>query len=99
VRICEFIGGCDVDIVFEYLGWEMFGVSVFVACKGGMIVMCVSMFGYMYEYDNWYFWMNFKCIVGLYFVNYCEVWEVNDFINCGLIYFMLSCVYFLDDVG
>ena len=41
-RIRELTGGDDPDIVFEHPGRETFGVSVYVAKRGGTIVTCAS---------------------------------------------------------
>ncbi|NED51750.1 zinc-binding dehydrogenase, partial [Micromonospora aurantiaca] len=44
--------GEDPGIVFEYLGRETFGASVYVAKRGGKIVTCGSSTGFKHEYDN-----------------------------------------------
>ena len=80
-RIRELTGGEDVDIVFEHPGRETFGASVYVARKGGTIVTCASTSGYMHEYDNRYFWMNLKRIIGSHFANYREAYEANRLID------------------
>ena len=76
-RIRELTGGEDVDIVFEHPGRETFGASVYVTRKGGTIATCASTSGYMHEYDNRYFWMNLKRIIGSHFANYREAYEAN----------------------
>ena len=45
-RIRELTGGEDPDIVFEHPGRETFGVSVYVAKRGGTIVTCASTSGF-----------------------------------------------------
>ena len=89
-RIRELTGGEDVDIVFEHPGRETFGASVYVTRKGGTIVTCASTSGYMHEYDNRYFWMNLKRIIGSHFANYREAYEANRLIDKGLIHPTLS---------
>ena len=98
-KIRELTGGDDVDIVFEHPGRETFGASVYVARKGGTIVTCASTSGYMHEYDNRYFWMNLKRIVGSHFANYREAWEANRLIQRGKIHPTLSKSYPLTETG
>ncbi len=98
-RIRELTGGDDVDIVFEHPGRETFGASVYVARKGGTIVTCASTSGYMHEYDNRYFWMNLKKIIGSHFANYREAWQANRLIARGKLHPTLSRTYSLDDTG
>ncbi len=98
-RIRELTGGDDIDIVFEHPGRETFGASVYVTKKGGVITTCASTSGYMHEYDNRYFWMNLKRIVGSHFANYRESWEANRLIAKGLIHPTLSRTYPLAQTG
>src|SRR4051812_25320563 len=98
-RIRELTGGDDPDIVFEHPGRETFGVSVYVAKKGGTIVTCASTSGYMHEFDNRYLWMNLKRIIGSHFANYREAWEANRLIARGAVHPTLSRTYPMDEVG
>jgi crotonyl-CoA reductase len=98
-RIRELTGGDDPDIVFEHPGRETFGVSVYVAKRGGTIVTCASTSGYMHQYDNRYLWMNLKRIVGSHFANYREAWEANRLIARGYIHPTLSKAYPLEQTG
>ena len=98
-RIRELTGGEDIDIVFEHPGRETFGASVYVTKKGGIITTCASTSGYMHQYDNRYFWMNLKRIIGSHFANYRESWEANRLISRGLIHPTLSKTYALDQAG
>jgi crotonyl-CoA reductase len=98
-KIRELTGGEDPDIVFEHPGRETFGASVYVTRKGGTIVTCASTSGYMHQFDNRYFWMNLKKIVGSHFANYRESWEANRLISKGLIHPTLSKTYALEDTG
>jgi crotonyl-CoA reductase len=98
-KIRELTGGEDPDIVFEHPGRETFGASVYAARKGGTIVTCASTSGYMHQYDNRYFWMNLKRIIGSHFANYRESWEANRLIAKGLIHPTLSKTYRLEDTG
>ena len=98
-RIRQLTGGDDIDIVFEHPGRETFGASVYVTRKGGTITTCASTSGYLHEYDNGYFWMNLKRIIGSHFANYRESWEANRMIAKGLIHPTLSKTYALEDTG
>ncbi|MGV1037124.1 MAG: crotonyl-CoA carboxylase/reductase [Candidatus Nanopelagicales bacterium] len=98
-RIRELTGGEDVDIVYEHPGRETFGASVYAARKGGTIVTCASTSGYMHEYDNRYFWMNLKKIIGSHFANYRESFEANRLIDKGMIHPTLSKTFSLADTG
>ena len=98
-RIRELTGGEDIDIVFEHPGRETFGASVYVTKKGGTITTCASTSGYLHQYDNRYFWMNLKRIVGSHFANYKESWEANRLITKGYIHPTLSKTYALEDTG
>jgi crotonyl-CoA reductase len=98
-RIRELTGGEDPDIVFEHPGRETFGVSVYVAKRGGVIVTCASTSGFMHQYDNRYLWMSLKRIVGSHFANYREAWEANRLIAKGAIHPTLSKTYPLEQTG
>jgi crotonyl-CoA reductase len=98
-KIRELTGGEDIDIVLEHPGRETFGASVYVTKKGGTITTCASTSGYMHQYDNRYFWMNLKRIVGSHFANYKESWEANRLIAKGAIHPTLSKVYPLGETG
>ena len=98
-RIRELTGGDDPDIVFEHPGRETFGVSVFVAKRGGTVVTCASTSGYLHQYDNRYLWMHLKRIVGSHFANYREAWEANRLVARGRIHPTLSKTYPLEQTG
>ena len=98
-KIRSLTGGEDIDIVFEHPGRETFGASVYVTKKGGTIATCASTSGYMHSYDNRYFWMNLKRIIGSHFANYRESWEANRLVGKGIIHPTLSKTYALPDTG
>jgi crotonyl-CoA carboxylase/reductase len=91
--------GEDPQIVFEYLGAETFGASVYVAKRGGKIVTCGSSTGYQHSYDNRFLWMRLKSIVGSHGFNYNEAVETNRLISLGMIHPTLSEVFPLDRAG
>ena len=98
-RVRELTGGEDPDIVFEHPGRETFGVSTYVARRGGTIVTCASTSGFMHQYDNRYLWMNLKRIVGSHFANYREAWQANRLVARGAIHPTLSKAYSLEQTG
>ena len=75
------------------------GASVYVTKNGGVITTCASTSGYVHSYDNRYFWMNLKRIVGSHFANYRESWEANRLICKGVISPTLSKAYSLEQTG
>ena len=91
--------GEDPDIVFEHPGRSTFGASMYVAKKGGTIVTCAATSGYMMEFDNRFFWMRLKRLVGSHFANYREAYAANRLIAKGMIDPVLSQTFKLDQVG
>ena len=91
--------GEDPDIVFEHPGRSTFGASMYVAKKGGTVVTCAATSGYMMEFDNRYFWMRLKRLVGSHFANYREAHAANRLIAKGMIDPVLSQTFTLDQVG
>ncbi|HEX5541457.1 MAG TPA: crotonyl-CoA carboxylase/reductase [Micromonospora sp.] len=98
-RIRELTDGEDPDIVFEHPGRETFGVSVYVAKRGGTIATCASTSGFQHQYDNRYLWMNLKRIVGSHFANYREAWEANRLVALGRIHPTISRTFPLEQTG
>ncbi|MFI6513457.1 crotonyl-CoA carboxylase/reductase [Streptosporangium sp. NPDC050855] len=91
--------GGDPHIVFDYIGRATFGISVFLARRGGVVVTCGSSTGYQHHYDNRYLWMNLKRIIGSHAANLQELWECLRLFELGRLMPTLSTVYSLDDVG
>ncbi|MFZ1153269.1 MAG: crotonyl-CoA carboxylase/reductase [Solirubrobacteraceae bacterium] len=91
--------GEDPHIVFDYVGRETFGTSVYLVRRGGTVVTCGSSTGYRHEYDNRRLWMSLKRIVGSHIANWQESWEANRLIAQGRIIPTLSKVYRLEQVA
>jgi crotonyl-CoA reductase len=91
--------GEDPHVVFEHVGRQTFGASVFVARRGGTVVTCGSSTGYTHHYDNRYLWMKLKRIIGSHGANYQESAEANRLLELGLIVPALSRVHPLDQVA
>ena len=91
--------GEDPDIVFEHPGRSTFGASMYVVKKGGTVVTCAATSGFMLEFDNRYFWMRLKRLVGSHFANYREAYEANRLIAKGMIDPVVSQTFPLSDTG
>ena len=91
--------GDDPDIVFEHVGRQTMGASIFVCKRGGTVVTCAATSGYMVEFDNRHFWMKLKRLIASHFANYAEAWQANRLIDMGRIQPLLSAVYPLERVG
>ena len=91
--------GEDPDIVFEHPGRSTFAASMYVAKKGGTVVTCAATSGFMMEFDNRFFWMRLKKLVGSHFANYKESYEANRLIAKGMIHPVMSQVFDLADTG
>jgi crotonyl-CoA reductase len=91
--------GEDPHVVFEHVGRETFGASVFVARRGGTVVTCGSSTGYAHQYDNRYLWMKLKRVIGSHGANYQESVEANRLLELGLVVPALSRVHPLDQVA
>jgi crotonyl-CoA reductase len=91
--------GEDPHVVFEHVGRQTFGASVFVARRGGAVVTCGSSTGYSHHYDNRYLWMKLKRIIGSHGANYQESVEANRLLELGLIVPALSRVHPLNQVA
>ncbi|MFC5751238.1 crotonyl-CoA carboxylase/reductase [Actinomadura rugatobispora] len=85
--------GCDPDIVFDYVGQATFGLSVFLAARGGTVVTCGSSTGYQHRFDNRYLWMNLKRVIGSHGANAREQWECLRLFERGHLVPTLSRVY------
>lgn len=91
--------GEDPHVVFDFIGQATFGISVFVARRGGVVVTCGSSTGYQHQFDNRYLWMNLKRIVGSHAANLQEQWECNRLFQLGSLSPVLSEVYPLTEVA
>jgi crotonyl-CoA reductase len=91
--------GEDPDIVFEHPGRSTFAASMYVVKKGGTVVTCAATSGFMMEFDNRFFWMRLKRLVGSHFANYREAYEANRLIAKGMIDPVISRSFTLEDAG
>jgi crotonyl-CoA reductase len=89
--------GEDPHIVFEHVGAQTFGPSVYLARPGGRIVTCGSSTGYEHSFDNRYLWMKGKSIVGSHGATLQEGHECNRLFEMGRLQPALSSVFSLDE--
>ena len=61
-----------VGHVFEHIGKNTLGLSIYLLEKGGSVVTCAATSGYLATIDLRFLWMNSKSIVGSHFANYNE---------------------------
>jgi crotonyl-CoA reductase len=93
------LAGDDPDIVFEHVGRQTMGASIFTCKRGGTVVTCAATSGYMVEFDNRHFWMKLKNLKSSHFANYSEAWQANRLLDLGKIQPLLSAVHPLEEVG
>jgi crotonyl-CoA reductase len=91
--------GEDPHVVFDHVGRATFGISVIVARRGGSVVTCGSSTGYEHSFDNRYFWMNLKRIIGSHGMNLNEMAEMMRLYRLGLLAPPLSTVFPLAEAG
>ncbi|GAB3887922.1 crotonyl-CoA carboxylase/reductase [Kibdelosporangium lantanae] len=91
--------GADPHIVFDYVGQATFGVSSYVARRGGTVVTCGSSTGYVHQYDNRHLWMKLKRVIGSHAANQQEQWECNRLVSLGRVVPVLGAVFPLADVA
>jgi crotonyl-CoA reductase len=91
--------GEDPHIVFEHVGRQTFGASVYLVRRGGTVITCGSSSGYRHQYDNRRLWMRLKRVVGCHAANWQEALEANRLIGMGRIVPALSKVFTLEQVG
>jgi crotonyl-CoA carboxylase/reductase len=73
-------GGKDVDIVFEHPGEQTFPVSVFLAKRGGMVVICAGTTGFNLSMDARFLWMRQKRVQGSHFANLYQASQANQLV-------------------
>jgi crotonyl-CoA reductase len=73
--------GCpEIDCVFEHVGAETLGMSVYLLKRGGRVVICGASSGYVSQIDLRYLWMELKNILGSHFANKAEAEEASSLI-------------------
>lgn len=91
--------GEDPNVVFDHVGKDTFGVSLFVARFGGTVVTCGSSTGYEHLFDCRYLWMYQKRVIGVSGCNLQEQAEMTRLIRLGKVVPVLSTTYPLAEAG
>ena len=65
----------EIDVVFEHVGKETLGLSVYLLKRGGRVVTCAATSGFLATIDLRFLWMQLKSIIGSHFANYNEASE------------------------
>jgi crotonyl-CoA carboxylase/reductase len=77
--------GSEIDVVFEHIGRETMGLSVYLMRRGGRVVTCAASSGFMAQIDLRYLWMELKRIIGSHFANSIEAAAANQLVADGKI--------------
>ena len=78
--VWQHTSGKDVDIVFEHPGEQTFPVSVFLAKRGGMVVICAGTTGFNLSMDARFLWMRQKRVQGSHFANLHQASQANQLV-------------------
>jgi crotonyl-CoA carboxylase/reductase len=90
--------GNNPDIVFEHPGEATFPVSVLMAKRGGMVVICAGTTGYNLTMDARYLWMHQKRVQGSHFANLMQASNANRLVQAQRIDPCMSEVYSWADI-
>ncbi|WP_307161016.1 crotonyl-CoA carboxylase/reductase [Streptomyces rishiriensis] len=91
--------GEDPHIVFDHVGQSTFGISVFLARRGGTVVTCGSSTGYQHRFDNRYLWMRLKRIIGSHVANLQEQVDTARLFGQGSLVPALTSLFPLEEAG
>ena len=81
-----------IDVVFEHVGRETLGLSIYLARPGGRIVTCAATSGYECTIDLRYLWMNSKRLIGSHISNSNEARLANELVRDRVIHPHVSVV-------
>jgi len=82
-QIKKLTGEKKVDLVFEHIGKETMGLSIYLLKKGGKVVTCAATSGYICKIDLRYLWMEMKKLIGSHFSNPEEAMQASQLISDG----------------
>jgi crotonyl-CoA reductase len=91
--------GEDPHVVFDHVGKDTFGVSLFIVRVGGSVVTCGSSTGYEHTFDSRRLWMYLKRVIGVSGCNLQEQAETVRLMRLGKIVPVLSATYSLEEAG
>jgi crotonyl-CoA reductase len=75
----------DLEVVFEHVGRETLGLSLFLLSRGGKVVTCAASSGFNAVIDIRYLWMSLKHLIGSHFANYHEAEQAAKLVFAGKI--------------
>ncbi len=75
----------DLEVVFEHVGRDTLGLSLFLLSKGGKVVTCAASSGFNATIDLRYLWMSVKKLIGSHFANYHEAQQAAKLVFDGKI--------------
>jgi len=84
-RLLQRSGIAAIDVVFEHVGRETLGLSIYLTRKGGKIVTCAASSGFLCTIDLRYLWMELKTLIGSHFANYAEASDALALVASGQI--------------
>ncbi|HLB61379.1 MAG TPA: crotonyl-CoA carboxylase/reductase [Actinomycetota bacterium] len=86
-------------IVFEHPGEDTIPTSIFVADRGGMVVICAGTSGYSAVVDLRYMWVMQKRLQGSHLFNDAQAAAFNDLVREGKIQTTLGHTYRYEETG
>ena len=86
-------------IVFEHPGEDTIATSIFVADRGGMVVICAGTSGYSAVVDLRYMWVMQKRLQGSHLFNDAQAAAFNDLVREGKIQTTLGHTYRYEETG
>lgn len=86
----------NLDVVFEHVGRETLGVSLFLLSRGGKVVTCAASSGFNAVIDLRYLWMSLKSIIGSHFANYYESEQAAQLVFDGKVSTLIHSVNKID---
>jgi crotonyl-CoA reductase len=86
------VSSVPIDVVFEHVGRETLGLSIFLARPGGRIVTCAATSGYECTIDLRYLWMSSKKLIGSHIANSREARLANEMVRDQIIHPHVSMV-------
>jgi crotonyl-CoA reductase len=93
------IGCPNIDCVFEHVGSETLGASIYLLDRGGRVVICGASSGFNAQIDLRYLWMELKSVIGSHFANQTEAQEASDLIFNKKIVPLIHSINPLDSLG
>lgn len=92
------VAGSEIDVVFEHVGRETMGLSVYLLRRGGRVVTCAASSGFLAQIDLRYLWMELKRIIGSHFANSNEARAANQLVADGKIKTTAESIINFEDI-